>query len=809
MKIPLSSVITLCFCLISQTIQANPLNFWKKSKVALDASLLNNIVQNQQLLIEGTNQSKTNRILVVRVDDTAFPNYANRVNLERSVPPGPFKFRINLDGLHTSNHRPINLNKLQSIKVFQGDGSTDLDFLPLKLLSPLPFKPSTMAWDFGPQSSALFSGFKPLDSSSAYIKGSLLSEVFRGKRSQAYDALTSDGIKGIQQLFVPLPKGRWYLTLWIKEPGEWEYLPHPLHKKFIANNQTVYEQKYTGKKWVEEVYLEKEKLEASPTSTPWQLYGHEKNGRISFPVDVSNDGLTLRFEGEQPNGSYLSALIAEKTPSYSERAKVEAQRKEWWNETWRVAPWTSLEKHNQGKQHEEKSAIPGTLLHYWVDVDKDFSHKGFSYALSDFNAQGIKLKPSIRYAQWRLERKALSSTLLTPSNSYLKSPTAKFIPATDAPFRRLHIEIKIPKGLGKLGQAKLNAKLKLKTTDGKKKEILLTANIVPLSLPEAEIPIGVYLEKPIHLSWFHELKEQTNKAFKCDLTLLKSLGFSGISPPFATPKDKASIQQFLIEYEQVYQSGFQLRHLAYAPYKRLQKSLGLADAAKQIAEIDRTLEKYNHKPIVWSIADEPSNAGESQSPEEIARYIRAFSPKSLLAGHLNTPEDRARLKAFDIVLINNGYGADKSDIDDLKQKSLEPWFYNLDAKRIFSGFYLWKTGAKGFMQWHARMPTADPFNPTDGREGDAQFIYPSSETCPSVMPINKSLIDLSEGVIDYRLIQLLSKKAIKDAKLKKVLISIENELPSQYQEALNISENQMNSWRQKIISALEINKLTY
>jgi hypothetical protein len=47
------------------------------------------------------------------------------------------------------------------------------------------------------------------------------------------------------------------------------------------------------------------------------------------------------------------------------------------------------------------------------------------------------------------------------------------------------------------------------------------------------------------------------------------------------------------------------------------------------------------------------------------------------------------------------------------------------------------------------MPTADPFDPTDGREGDVQFLWPSPGLC-APPDLDADLLALAEGQEDLR-----------------------------------------------------------
>ena len=61
------------------------------------------------------------------------------------------------------------------------------------------------------------------------------------------------------------------------------------------------------------------------------------------------------------------------------------------------------------------------------------------------------------------------------------------------------------------------------------------------------------------------------------------------------------------------------------------------------------------------------------------------------------------------------------------------------------------------------MPTADPLDPTDGREGDVQMVYPSIQTCPANPTIHRNLLEMAEGVVDQRWLLWLAAQTDADA----------------------------------------------
>ncbi len=126
---------------------------------------------------------------------------------------------------------------------------------------------------------------------------------------------------------------------------------------------------------------------------------------------------------------------------------------------------------------------------------------------------------------------------------------------------------------------------------------------------------------------------------------------------------------------------------------------------------------------------------------------------------------------------------------------MTPWLYNMPEKRAAAGFYLWRVGARGYLQWHARMPTADPFDPTDGREDDVQFLYPTVQACPEVAEIDSALFDLVAGITDLRWLLWLERQADIDLRAATYLAWLRGQVPDNWDAMSKITSAQMDAWR--------------
>ena len=221
-------------------------------------------------------------------------------------------------------------------------------------------------------------------------------------------------------------------------------------------------------------------------------------------------------------------------------------------------------------------------------------------------------------------------------------------------------------------------------------------------------------------------------------------------------------------------------------------------AAAQLAKMERLLQAYTLPTPLWAIADE-TDAGQLKQITKLAAVLRNAIPDAKLAGQLNHPRQKMLLKYLDVALVNPGFGVDRADLEALRRDGITPWFYNMPRPRLAAGFYLWRSGAQGYLQWHGRMPTADPFDPTDGREGDIQFLFPTVTSCPTTPDLQARRFEISQGVIDLRWLLWLEKMADKQPSARKLFKRLRREIPGTWEEVMYLEQNQAVQWRSEII----------
>lgn len=792
---------------------------------------------NDDLVIEGHNPSDRQALLVIRLDDVNSTGYSSRVNEERDIPPGPFRLRIALASLLTAEKKRPDLSRLTALYLFtaQPQGIT---LQKLSLQRGLRFSDEILAWDFGDSQRAPFSGFTRIGPQDAHLQGRPTATT----RSGSF-APFNDGLRGVNQIKIPLPAGQYQLRLWNRDPGEWELLPHPLERRVRVNGQAIWEQHLTPEQWIKDIYLAGRNQEAlsaqttQPQSTTntqeaaAQQLLPEQLGKLSTRVTHLGGDLIIDLEGDSPDAQYISALLLwpdtlrpDTSPSAADTPTPEQQLSQrltqLFHENWHINPQPLAPEQaislalpsqdvtpNQGANSTAKAV---TLLgkvagNSHLNVDLKLETASLPHAvnaslhLSPFVPAVAKnqadhdtsitpsntiLPAELRWGQWHWVREPAQGHQLHASASYLRTDLDS-APLTPGSPRYLHLVISVPEGTP---AGDYQATLQLQIGE-QRYTYPLQIQVLALQLPDVPIPVGVYLDAAPHLNWFDA--EQATRQSACDLRWLANIGLSIPAPALATPDDQ-NAARFERDLRAAMQSNRYLPLLAYTPLKRLRDNLGDKAAIMHIAEVERE----HPQVLAWSLADE-ADSGQISNLLSFAQELRTRVPDIQLAGQLNHPSHTALLPALSLVLINDGFGASAHNITQLQKEGKQVWLYNLGASRLAAGFYLWRSGAQGYLQWHARMPTADPLNPVDGREADFQFLYPPMNVC-TLPDTDRSLFALLEGTDDLRWLHWLDSQSQHMEAARLLRDKIWQRIPDTWQAAQQLSPAQLQQWRREI-----------
>ena len=310
------------------------------------------IGSDDELVIEGHNPSARPPTLILRIDDNASVNYRSRVNLERIVAPGPFTQRFTLSEWRTSQPRALALDKLTKLYLFMADNAPSMTIHRWYWEPGLTLPEGTIARDLGAAAAPRFTGFEALSPGDPRLIGHP-TPILR----PSGDALVRDGLRNLDGVRLDLAKGRYQLTLWLDDPGEWEYLPHPFERSVLVNGEPIWAEQWQPQEWLTQRYLAGQSREALPNPDPWQLFGARQGGPVHVTLNHPGGPLTITLVGHSPDAKYLAGLLLAPYPAPTSKealpnsgkalavladatAIVLAKQRQLFLEKWTLAPYS-------------------------------------------------------------------------------------------------------------------------------------------------------------------------------------------------------------------------------------------------------------------------------------------------------------------------------------------------------------------------------------------------------------------------------------------------------------------------------------
>lgn len=748
-----------------------------------------------ELKVSGTNLSDSQQIFIFRLDNADSFNYQSRVNREFSLPPGPFSLTLPLTGLKASGGQFLNQPYSEMI-LFPARDNDSLTLNKVEIITPNALPENTLALDLGHSKSPLFPGFELMLKEDSRISGKTLTR-FR----KSGDALIQDGIEGIDSISIPWPNGQWQVSLWTQDQGEWEYLPHFLNRKVLVEDNEFINENRTRDQWISQVYLKGAKKEAGIDGDLWDLVGKRRGGKYSDIITVTDGQLTINLEGDR-SARYLSALVVESATGQFAK-KTEASRRERMLNQWPVStpdfkPVQQASIKDISLQVKDDLSgnylvAGGTLLNLVFEINSPVNDESPVVVIAPPRSdEHHKLNIATRYGHWRFERPHPNASYLVMDDSYLRADLANMRLSDKQP-RRIHVQVNIPTDAA-VGDYSGN--IQLFSND----ELYIQnfgIRVLPFNLPRLEVPIGLYLEPAPYYQWFSAMKKRQAFATACDFSLLATMGFTTLAPALPTPYDETHREEFIAQLKQLKRFGFDKQILAYAPLKRLLTQGDSQKTGLTLLELKKAMNGSELPEIYWSIFDEPRPEKYSEI-EASARLLHNPPLELKTAGHLNNPKQMDIAKTADLKIMNHGFGVTEEKIKQQKRRG-ELWLYNMPKIRLAAGAYLWRSGAEGYIQWHGRMPTADPFDPTDGREGDVIYLYPWQGSCPATINIHRRLLDLHEATLDYRWLDLLQAKAENNSDAKDLMSNIRSLIQADWEDASGMKAEQLLKLRSDVI----------
>jgi hypothetical protein len=646
-----------------------------------------------ELVLRGNNAGTLPATLIVRLDDAGSSDYASRINEEWVVMPGPFLLHLPVASFKTPKKRKLDLSALKSMRVFTFDDGVALTGAAWAL--PEPISTDVLALDFGPVDGAVAPGFLAVTEADPRISGKL-----EAVERPYLDPLVSDGVRGIERISIPAQPGLYQLTLWTEDIGQWETPPRYIERRIKINGEVVLHERFTDHDWRINRYLQNAHTNELP----------QRGRPQTFPVMVGpgHRQIEIAFAGDNKTALFVSALVLEKGPVPQMRDQVNTLRAGRYAALWPVMEAVKTAQ-PASKLEVARSRIAALELGYTPEFDTKIDNIGLVLPTG--------LKGEVRLAQSRLARPNPQKRLLVRDERTLRGDVVGE-PLKSGETRKVYI----------LVFADHNAKLGDQTG-----QLVINNDRIEFPVSVFDRPRndrgryrGVYLDHAYYLTNPSDLRSQ----LWCDVSYLAKLGFTTIAPPFSL-----DVAAFKEDYAFYAAAGFDGQIFVYAALKRWIRKYGIEEAANRARQV-------NQPNLIWSIADEPSNPGvDSAALTANIKKIRETVPDIRLAGHLNSPRDAKFVGLFDVVLVNAGFA---DHLDDVPEET-ELWFYNIQqSDGTLPVFVTQNEDAQGILQWHARNPLGDPYDPTDGREGDASFLLPSEYVCPVVPDIDSQLIKLVE-----------------------------------------------------------------
>lgn len=772
------------------------------------------------LVIKGENNDIENRIVILRLDDKHATGYHTRLNIERPVRPGPFELHLPLAGLKTPNKRLFDFASWNKFYLFADKHDAKITVSAVEIQDSSPFSSASFGFDLGASDSPVMTGMTKVTTDYPGISGKYL----RARYTASGNALTIDGVEGIEQLHLPLPNGTWRVRLWHRMPGEWENLPRQMMRKILVQGKTALARELSPSQWLAQDYFNGKDSEAVLDGDLWQLHGKRSFEWVETQATVTDGYLHIAMQGATTHDNYLAGVFA--TPvglQGADTVKFDNTLRKRFEQKW---PLSNTVSNTVSKTDANKNDVNIRRVEFQPSWRPDLARKTANdsvvltrdgHAVVDFEltagqaqsvsveltfatskGQRVDLPVELRQGFWRYQRPQGSATLLSLDADELRSVNSN-------QNLRLHPKLSrrvnlLVKDLGQLSAQKLRGRLTLSQDGQMLAQSEFDLVLTDFTLPPLSQSVGIYHEKPVHWGWFENLKVNADMTLLCDYRLLSGLGLTALSPPLTTPVD--SLQPYLRDLRH-YHNYFAQAAMDYTTIKRAKQRFG-ADAGalmNHLGLLNQTLINEGLPLPRFAMVDEMLELNKKQLAEfsQSVALIRAAMPQAQIIGQLNKPQNRQLLPMLDLIYINHGFGVEKSQIRQWQSRGMSVSLYNMPNPRLAAGFYLWRSGVQGYLQWHGRMPTAEPYFPLDGREADFQLLYPSTEVCPSVVDINSVLLALAEGISDRRWLSWLQRRAGVDNQAAKLLADIRRRTPADWQQANKLLVTQWFVWRQAIM----------
>ena len=217
--------------IINEQVRNLPLDYMEEQTSVFRVA----INEQSEIIIEGENHDDEPRIVILRFDDGNSYNYNSRLNIERVVIPGAFTIQLPLFGLKTPSGRIFDWQSWQRFIIFIDKPSEQVSAGAITISTAANFSERSFGFDLGTATSPVMTGMTQITESYPGLSGQYLND----RHFPSGNAMTSDGIEGIDSLTLPIPNGTYDVTLWFTMQGQWENLPRQMRQSILVQGQSA------------------------------------------------------------------------------------------------------------------------------------------------------------------------------------------------------------------------------------------------------------------------------------------------------------------------------------------------------------------------------------------------------------------------------------------------------------------------------------------------------------------------------------------------------------------------------------------
>lgn len=730
--------------------------------------------------------------------------YHNRYDGEFAFRPGKNKFVFNVTGLKTNDgKRQIDISQVIEFVIFlvKPKEPTVLYVDNIRLERAIGADIEGMQrFDFGPSNSEVWPGFIQVTDKTKYRDdlGYGWHETWglKAEDRRYPDALFRDWVRGKGPFKVDVENGDYVVYMMLEDPGFWEYYQNYPERKIIAEGKVVGHEKMPSEKFLEEYYFAHMDHEDVPGADVFEDYVQKRFVWRRFEINVSDRQMSLKFDPGHGYANTLSALITaplSKDKLVQEYMKrLDGQRREFFEGLYieKVPQFKPIAVevknffkdngfvlfHHSPQEPMFPNSVPRqdqlletiSLMAYPGDIEPfvlgvyPFNDLGeVEPIVTDLIGSGglIISKEDIRIRTVQYQLKLVGAKVYTVKGEMLRNN--KRVNISQGTTRFFWLDVRVPEDT----PAGVYRGVVTVTRDkgGRSQAANIVLNVLPFVPDEMDIPVGMFYGIPFQYNWYPELKSQRWTATERQLKDMRDHGMNTLAlmlaPGVKNIYENGDVEldfKFFDEFLHAYKyfgfnqpvAGYGLRKVFHAIRDKTEGNKDLFEKAMVSAfkQINAHTKGLAGVEMVAGLADEISNtAGEGiDSFIDAAKILTQAGINT--SGYFNSKKDRKVFPYIKTAILNNGMDISDSLFRYADKTDTDIWFYNIGQDRFSFGFYLWRTKAKGRLQWHYQLPAVDPYFDLDGRESDYCASYPSPAG-----PINTVGFELArEGIDDYR-----------------------------------------------------------